>query len=250
VLAGVYTSAAGMLTAELMERTLAENIANADTPGYKAQVPVATDFAAMLLARIQGTVVQPLGSVAHGSALGATAVDWSPGPLQPSPNPLAAAIEGPGFFAVATPQGIRYTRVGDFQLGAGGVLQSQGDPVLDPAGNPVVVTAPPGTPVALAADGRVLAAGRPVAQVGVFLPPLGALAPAGGARFALPAGIAAPPAAAPRLAPGWVEGSNVRLVDELTGLLDVQAFYASNQRATVAQDHTVQQVIEQVGTVP
>jgi flagellar basal-body rod protein FlgF len=84
----------------------------------------------------------------------ASARDFSQGALRPTESPLDLAIDGKGFFAVRTPEGIRYTRVGRFQLDDNGVLvTSQGYPVLG-GGSPLTLT-PEDGPINVAADGTI-----------------------------------------------------------------------------------------------
>ena len=100
---------------------VANNLANANTSGFKAEM--------MLMSEVEIPAEE-------GTALSyvqdfATARDFSPGTLRPTGNDLDLAIQGDGFFAVQTPEGVRYTRVGRFQLDDEGTLvTSHGYPVL------------------------------------------------------------------------------------------------------------------------
>lgn len=251
MIGGLYSAAAGMLSSTLMESDIANNIANAGTAGYKSVDPVLTTFAPLFLERLQGGVARPLGTVPSGSVVGGTALNLAAGPLTNSPSPLAAAINGPGFFAVRTPQGLRYTRAGDFMLDAQGTLVTPGgDPVLSSAGTPLV--APPGnrSTAHLVGAGAMVAGGATIGRVGVFQPGATGLSPAGDGLYALAAGSPLPaPVVGATLAVGWVEGSNVNLVSQLTSLLQVQQAYTSDQQAVMTADHTMTAAITQVGAV-
>jgi flagellar basal-body rod protein FlgF len=250
VIRGLYSAAAGMLSASLQESAIANNVANVGTAGYLTERPVLVPFVSLFLDRLQGGEATPLGEISGGAAVGATVLSASPGPLRRAHTPLAAAIDGPGFFAVQTPQGIAYTRAGDFRVDAAGVLvTAAGQPVLSPARAPVRVPMVPGAAPTLGPLGEILVQGRPVGRVGVFQPPAGALTPGGGALYLLAAGAPPPPAAAVRLLPGWVEGSNVNLVTQLTDLLAVQQAYNSDQSAVLTANTTMGEAIDKVGTV-
>ncbi|MBL9034438.1 MAG: flagellar hook-basal body complex protein, partial [Rhodospirillaceae bacterium] len=96
---------------------VANNIANASTPGFKAEMMLLTEVE---LPAERGTELSYVQDFA-------TARDFSAGPLRATGNDLDLAIQGDGFFSVQTPDGVRYTRVGRFQLDANGTLiTSQG----------------------------------------------------------------------------------------------------------------------------
>jgi flagellar basal-body rod protein FlgF/flagellar basal-body rod protein FlgG len=113
--------------------------------------------------------------------LGGSRVDLSQGPLASTGNPLDLGIDGAGFFAIQTKQGVRYTRDGSFTQSAAGQLQTAaGEAVLDTAGKPIV--APSGA-LTVSADGTVSAAGGVVGRVGVFGFGSGSLTAEGANRF-------------------------------------------------------------------
>jgi flagellar basal-body rod protein FlgF len=262
MLRSLYSAAAGLLSAGVQEGVVADNLANSGTPGYKARsaelgtyatmgVERVAPFAEMLSQASGGTAA--LGALASGAVVNVTAVDWAQGPLTGSDNPLAAAIDGPGFFAVATPAGVRYTRGGDFRLNAAGVLTDpRGDPVLDRAGGQITV---PGGDTAgtarITSGGAVLdGRGRVAGTVGVFAAAPASLTPVGGGLYAAAAGTPAPgPQAGAVLRPGYVEGSNVDVIGEMASLLAVQQAFASDAQAVRTAGTTMQTAISDVGTV-
>lgn len=257
----LYSAAAGLLSANVQEGVLADNLANAQTPGYRARAAELGTFATLAVRRVTPfstllgqTAVgsAPLAALAGGAVVNQTAVNWSQGTLTASGNPLAVAIDGPGFFAVSTPAGLRYTRGGDFRLSAGGVLTNPaGDPVLNAAGRPITVPGGDSTGTAtIGPGGAVDIGGKTAGTVGVFAAPLPALAPAGGGLFALAAGTAAPgPQAGAVLRPGYVEGSNVDVIGQMAALLAVQQAFASDANAVQTAGTALQTAITDVGTV-
>lgn len=257
----LYSAAAGLLAANVQEGVVADNLANAQTPGYKARTAEMGTFATLAVVRVQpfSTLLgqaaggsAPLARLAGGAIVNATAVNWTQGPLTSSGNPLAVAIDGPGFFAVSTPGGVRYTRGGDFRLSASGVLTNPaGDPVLGAGGRPITVPGGDTTgTAAIGPGGAVSAGGRVAGRLGVFAAPVAALSPAGGGLYALAAGAPAPGAQAGAvLRPGYVEGSNVDVIGEMAALLSVQQAFSSDANAVQTAGTAMQTAISDVGTV-
>ncbi len=195
---------------------LAHNIANADTPGYRASRMV---FAAQL-DRQRGTAAPPGGAPVAYALDRASWREATPGAVQRTANPLDIAITGEGFFAVETPRGERYTRAGRFTLGPdGGLADMEGHPVLDTEGRPVTIGAGD-TRIEVQGDGTLRSENGPIARLRVvrFDDPQ-RLRAEGDRLFA--AGEAGPPRPVerPGLVQGAVEGSNVRPVIELTRLM-------------------------------
>jgi flagellar basal-body rod protein FlgG len=135
---GLFIAASGMVAEQTRQDQLSNDLANATTPGYKSDQSVQRNFGSVLLANTEGG--QSVGSVDQGVSLGKTFTDLSPAAVQETGEPLDFAIEGSGFFAVKTAQGIRYTRNGQFTESAAGLLTDQaGNPVLDSAGATIKV---------------------------------------------------------------------------------------------------------------
>jgi flagellar basal-body rod protein FlgF len=137
---GLYIAASGMLAQQVREDQLANDMSNASTPGYKSDSSVQSDFGAMLLANTSSG--QTIGPINTGVQLGAPVTNLTPVSLHSTGQPLDFGIAGQGFFAVRTPQGIRYTRDGQFQANAQGQLvDGQGNQVLSQSGATITVSA-------------------------------------------------------------------------------------------------------------
>lgn len=137
---GLYIAASGMLAQQVREDQLANDLSNASTPGYKSDSSVQSDFGAMLMANT--ATGQTVGPINTGVKLGAPVTNLTPASLHSTGQPLDFGIAGQGFFAVRTPQGVRFTRDGQFQANAQGQLvDGQGNQVLSQNGATIAVSA-------------------------------------------------------------------------------------------------------------
>ena len=144
---GLYIAASGMLAQQVRQDQLANDLSNASTPGYKTESSVQQDFGGMLLSNT--ATGKPIGQLNTGVHLGAPVTDLTPAALHSTGQPLDFGIAGQGFFALRTPQGIRYTRDGQFQASAQGLLvDGQGNQVLSQNGAPIAVSAQGTVPAA------------------------------------------------------------------------------------------------------
>jgi len=133
---GLYIAASGMLAEQIRQDQIANDLANASTPGYKADRTAQRTFGALLLqSSATGATVGPQSTAVQVDRI---VTDFSPKPARDTGEPLDFAIVGEGFFAVQTAQGTRYTRNGQFSLDAQSrLVTAQGDPVLDASGRPI-----------------------------------------------------------------------------------------------------------------
>ncbi len=145
-------------------RVVANNIANASTPGYRREGVI---FAEHLASLDRGGDTLAMAH-ARGRLL-----DLGQGALTQTGNRFDLAIEGDGFFLVETPDGNRLTRAGAFTpSGEGELMNSDGHRLLDEGQAPLIVPAG-ASAVAIAPDGTLSANGIPFGRIGVFNPPEG-----------------------------------------------------------------------------
>ncbi|HET8754819.1 MAG TPA: flagellar hook-basal body protein [Solirubrobacteraceae bacterium] len=139
---GLYIAASGMLAEQIRQDQIANDLANASTPGYKADRTSQRTFNELLLANsATGATVGPQSTAVQVDNV---QTDFSARPLRQTGEPLDFAIQGDGFFAVQTANGVRYTRNGQFQLDAQArLVTALGAPVLDANGREI--TAADGT---------------------------------------------------------------------------------------------------------
>ncbi len=224
---GLYIAASGMVAEQVRQDQLANNLSNASTPGYKPDESPQRSFGAVLMANTEGGVA--IGSVNQGVALGKTFTNLTPGSMQETGEPLDFAIQGNGFFALRTAQGVRYTRDGQFTTSAQGVLtDANGNPVLGQGGAQIKVNA----------RGTV-----PVSAVGVFEVP-GAIKQGenlyAGAAAGKPSGT---------VRQGSLEGSGVVAAKAMVEMITSMHSFQSGQQAIQAIGQTLQEAASQVGSL-
>ncbi|MEI9977190.1 MAG: flagellar hook-basal body complex protein [Ignavibacteriota bacterium] len=152
------TAAGGLRSRMESLDMLANNIANSETGGYKADREFYNIYASLDATGADG------GDPSLLPVIEKNYTDFSQGVVRPTSNQLDCAIQGKGFFTVNTPAGVAYTRSGSFQISAAGTLvTADGNTVLDTDGKPI--TLDPSTPVSIGADGTVSQSGSAAAQI-------------------------------------------------------------------------------------
>ena len=210
---GYYAAMAGLVARTQALDTAASNLANAQTPGYRAE----REFFRSALLGADAAGSQLGRTVNNFGLLGGDRLDMEQGALTATGNPLDLAIEGEGFFQIQTANGLRYTRDGGFHRSPTGQLVTQaGEPVLSSAG--LAIQLPPGE-VTVGADGAVSVAGGVVSQVGVFtFPASSRLTPEGANRYVPPDGTLAVLSKKGAVHQGAIEAANQ---DVIQGSLDL-----------------------------
>jgi flagellar basal-body rod protein FlgF len=133
---GLYIAASGMLAEQIRQDQIANDLANASTPGYKADRTSQHTFGALLLAN--SATGATVGTQSTAVRVDKIETNFAPAAARETGEALDFAISGEGFFAVQTAQGVRYTRNGQFALDPQGrLVTAQGDAVLDASGRPI-----------------------------------------------------------------------------------------------------------------
>jgi flagellar basal-body rod protein FlgG len=234
MLEGLYSAAAGMTAQQQRMDTLANDVANVNTTGYK-HTRVA--FRDLLYTQDRS------GVVSSGAGAGATPVGrgFAQGALRETGNKLDLAIEGDGFLQVRRADGTTaLTRDGALRVDPNGRLTTQRGELLQPA-----ITVPAGTSeadVAIATDGTVTAGGRALGRVQVFtVRAPQALQSAGDSLFvATAASGAAQAMPAGRVIQGSLESSNVDMADAMTQMMESQRSFQMASKAVQMQDQILQ----------
>lgn len=254
----LFSAGSGMSAQQTNVDNIAHNLANANTVGFKMRRAQFQDLLYQNLIQpgaAAGTqTVIPSGlQIGLGARTSSNEIIFSQGsPLQTS-NPLDLVIEGRGFFQVRRPTGeIAYTRAGQFQLNRDGVLVTgDGDPIEPqitvPAEAQAVTVAPDGT-VSFSQVGQTAAQLAGQIQLATFVNPAGMNMI--GRNLYLPTDASGEPAlgnpggqeGAGNLMQGYVEQSNVSVVEEFINLITSQRAYEANSKVVRAADEMYQQI--------
>jgi flagellar basal-body rod protein FlgF len=212
---------------------IANNLANATTTAYRAEHTVFDEA----LARVGRRSVAFVQDVAQ-------ARDLAPGPITQTGNPFDLALEGQGYFAFATMEGVRYGRAGHLELDREGQLvNANGHTLLDDSGNPIALPLDEAA-ITVAGDGTISGGHGPLGRIGIVaFPNEQALGHAGGGLFAAD-DTPLPASTGTRVVQGALEGSNVQPVLEMTAMLASSRAFEGAQRLLELEHELERQAIE------
>ena len=224
-----YSAASGMVAQSLKQDIIADNIANAQTPGFKRVRTADTSFARTLQQTV--TVMKseeapnyPQSAAATSTVLTGSTSDTSQGPIRQTDNPLDLALDGPGMFEIITLNGPGQTRDGSFRTNAAGELcTTDGYPVRGKNG-PIKI--PKGN-YQIGCDGSVLSNGQTIDQIS----------------------IAGAQPGKTSVLQGSIEESNVNIVSEMVSMITNMRSFEANQRVISSVDHTLDKLINEGGKV-
>ena len=231
------TLAARIMAADLFRlNVVSQNLANANTTGYKKEVPATRSFVEHLEA---GKLAIPVSVPAQTSVL-----DLRQGTLSRTGDPLDVALEGGGFFELAGAGGPLYTRQGAFRLdGSGKLVTAAGLAVSGAGGDIVLATNAP----RIDRQGRVFEGDRQVAQLKIVrFADAAALTPLGGGLYrAAAAGDVLSDVSIVRQ--GFVEASNVQTLPEMVRMIELMRRFESAQRVVQGYDGMLGGAIRTLG---
>ncbi|MDO5528326.1 MAG: flagellar hook-basal body complex protein [Paracoccus sp. (in: a-proteobacteria)] len=210
-------------------RVIANNIANANTTGYRREGVI---FAEHLAATGDGRHGL---SMAHARG---RALDLTQAGITQTGGQFDLAIDGPGFFALETPSGRALSRAGAFiPSPEGDLMTASGHRLLDEGLAPIQI--PPGArDVRIGPDGTISADGEPVGRVGLFAAPdPAAMIRQGGTLFATEAPLE--PDENTRVQQGFLEDSNVDPISEISRMIEVQRAYEMGQSLLEREDERI-----------
>lgn len=273
MLRGMYTATAGMISLQRRHDTITNNIANINTPGFKQGETVQRTFPEMLISRLEqldGTgsqrrLAHPVGYLPTGVLAEETVLNFAQGDILETGNPYHIALWEEGvaanpetgekphaFFAVQTPDGVRYTRNGEWTLDVNNTLvTAEGFRVLDAGGNPITVT--DANTFRVGIDGTVTFVGpggaEEQAQLGIVSVADADLFVQRGNGLYEWTGDEPLPAADANLQvyQGYTERSNVNPQQAMVDLMQVQRLYEANQRTIQAYDRSLEKAVNEVG---
>ncbi|MCR5559111.1 flagellar basal-body rod protein FlgF [Schwartzia sp. (in: firmicutes)] len=261
---GLYTAATGMITEQNRTAVIANNLANVNTTGYKRDRAIDEEFNPMLIRRINDTKkiavtdfkgfsldrrAPIVGTLGLGSYTAEIATDASQGNMMTTGNSLDLAISGNGYFEVQTPQGVRYTRNGNFYRQKDGtIVTSLGQPVLNTGGRPIQIPEDV-VDVVIGSKGEIYGNGDMIAQLGfVEFNDRRAVLKQGDSLYFAQEG-ARPQAATGEIYQGVLERSNSNVVNEMVELINNHRIYEANSKAVVSQDTLLDHAVNDVGRV-
>lgn len=254
----LFSAGSGMSAQQTNVDNIAHNLANANTVGFKMRRAQFQDLLYQTMvqpgaaAGAQTTVPSGL-QIGLGARTFANEIIFTQGSFMQTSNPLDLVIEGRGFFQVRRPNGeIAFTRSGQFQMNRDGIMvTSEGDPL-----EPQITIPPEAQGISIAQDGTVsfMQAGQAAAQIAGQIQLASFVNPAGlnniGRNLYLPTDASGEPVIGNpggqegigSLMQGYIEQSNVSVVEEFINLIMSQRAYEANSKVVRAADEMYQQV--------
>ena len=264
IMKGIFTSLSGAVAQGERLDTIANNLANVNTPGFKKDEQTFREYLTAyektddvitvprVPASIESFYDMQGGDKSYVDANG-TFTDFTQGGLKQTGNTLDIAIEGSGFFEILTPSGVNYSRNGSFTIDSQGrLVNQQGYPVLregtpgeDPNARTIQLT---GGHVDISPEGDLQENGQTIARLSsIDFQNKDVLQKAGGSLYALKATF--DPAVKPSEAKfhqGFLETSNVNLVKEMTDMITATRTFETNQKAIQAYDQINGKLVNEV----
>ncbi len=222
----VYLASAGAKQLLHRQETIAHNLANANTTGFRA------DLDAFRAVPVQGPGQGTRVFVAESTP----SFDSTPGTLQATGRNLDVAIEGEGFLAVESRDGSEaYTRAGSLDVGVDGTLRTRGGLAVQGDGGPITI--PENARITIGRDGTVSAVAggnsksvNVVGRIKLVNPPTASLVKGGDGLLRSVDGSAASADPAVKVVDGTLEGSNVNTIDALVGMIAVARQFETQMR--------------------
>ncbi len=255
---GIYTAAAGMAAELAKQDVVANNLANANTDGFKADMAVFKTRADKTIYRVAGEGgarggvpnVQKMGELSTGVYLDAINTQFQQGTLRQTDEPLDLALEGDGYFVVQGSNGEELLmRGGSFTRNAQGVI-------VDPNGRPLLGDQGPirlvgSDAIHVSNEGVVRQGARTIGKLRVETVeiPTEALEKRGDVAWSLKGAATTRPANEAMVKQGYLEGSNVNPIRAMVEMIAVQRSYEASQKMISAQDETLGKAVGEIGRV-
>jgi flagellar basal-body rod protein FlgG len=251
MLRGLYTAATGMMVQREKMDVLTNNIVNASTTGFKKDGLVSSNFAEVLIERINDPYVihvsEEVGPYSFGTHIDEIYMDFSQGSIESTSQQTDLAIAGDGFFVVETPEGERYTRDGHFFVSqAGELTTADGNYVLGRNGRLQVGS----DGFSVDGQGNVTVDGeaRDTLRIVQFEDTDG-LRKQGDNLYSVFSGEAPADAENCKVMQGYLEGSNVDIATEMVDMITVYRTYEANQKILTMTDETLGRAVNDLGSL-
>jgi len=248
---GMYLSATGLITASHQQDVIANNLANAETGGFKRQLEIQSQR------QVESKVAQSLGqanplldNIGGGQMTGPTFTDFTAGDMEDTANNFDTAITGQGFFAVKDGDQTRLTRNGSLMINRqGNLITTAGQEVLDTKQQPIQLGGYAQSQLRIESDGSIKNHGDTVAQIGLFQPnDPQSLKPIGRNMYAMAKDTKLSPANT-QLQHNMVEKANVDPTTELTRLMESQRLLETNANMIRIQDQSLSHAVNDIGKI-
>lgn len=236
---GIYVALSGQKAAEQRLDTIAHNLANASTPGFKAE---AVSFSTVM----SRTGLEPVSFATKG----ANFVSRQPGAIVQTGNPLDLAISGDAWFAVETPSGPAYTRDGRITVTPAGEMRSMAGHYFVDQGGARLLVAPNGGPLEIATDGTLTQSGVKRGVLGLFtLEEASELTRIGDSAYlaSIP-GVPVADYTSNNVRQGYIEQSNVNPIMELASMISLMRSFESVSSSLDQSDKSLREAIRSLGT--
>lgn len=263
---GIFSAVSGAMAQSQRLDTIANNLANANTNSFKKDRQVFSEYLSayerandlVMVPRVPASIESFYdmqgGDNAYVNSAG-TYTSFLQGALKSTGSPLDVAIDGKGFLEVSTPEGVRWTRNGALQIDSNGrLVTKEGHPVLrqgqgDPAQRGITLNS---RTVTIAQSGDIYDGGNMVGRLALveFANP-DELQKVGNSGYTLKSGATGQPIASleSRLHQGFLEASNVNVVEEMTDMITANRVFEATQQAIKAHDQMDDKLINQAGKV-
>jgi len=240
MLSSIYTAATGMLAQETRQEALTNNLANANTVGFKKDLPVfQTKFQ-------DGERMQPVEEI-YGERVYCDGVFTlhGQGGFEQTNGQLDLAVSGDGFFVVDTPNGERYTRAGNFTINQLGELVTQEGYAVQGQNGNIVLN---GNQIVFGENGAVMVDGEAVDRLRIinFQMPQD-FYKEGDSLYGLEAGRETEVVLQPQILQGYLEQSNVSAVKQMVTMIEAVRSYEANQKVIRSGDETLAKTVNDVG---
>lgn len=263
---GIYSAVSGAMAQSSRLDTIANNLANVNTTSFKKDRQVFSEYLSTfekpddlirvprVPASIESFYDMQGGDNAYVNPAG-TYTNFEQGAIKPTGNNLDFALEGKGFFEVLTPGGVRWTRNGGFQIdNAGRLVSKEGFPVLrdgqgDPAQRTINLTS---RNITVSHRGEIFDGGNQVGRLAVVeFAKIDDLQKQGSSLYGLKGNAGSAPLQSDemKIHQGFVEGSNVNVVEEMTDMITANRVFEAAQKAVKGHDQMDEKLINVVGKV-
>ena len=259
MLRGLYTAYTGMLNEQYRMDIMSNNLANADTVGFKKEGSTSQAYSEVMAVKIKDTTENPntpkrLGNMSLGVKIGETYTDFSQGSLRDTGNTYDLALSGDGFFNIeftnkAGETSTKYTRAGSFVLTTDGYLTTKdGDYVLVQNGRIQLSTTAGNT--VIDENGNIYQDNQLVAKIKITeFEDTNYLTHYGESMWDAKEGAVANDATDFKVHQGYLEMSNISVVTEMVNMISIQRQYEANQKLITTYDESLDKSVNQVGRI-